>query len=187
MDPDQEERELAEAFRAGDERALRAAYDAHSMLVYRVAMATLRNVTDAEDVTQATFVAAWRGRLTYDPDLGSLRGWLVGILRRQIVDQIRANDRHSRAQAAAGRLEQDGEAVGVPSVERTLDRVVISDALDNLPQAQQHVLRLAFFADLTHSQIADRTGLPLGTVKSHLRRGLISLRERGEVDGVVAG
>jgi len=176
-----EESELAVRFRDGDERALRAAYDRYGSLVYRIALATLGAVADAEDVTQETFVSAWRGRRTYDPSSGSLAGWLVGIVRRRAIDQLRANGRQQRSAHAS-------ETVLVRDVDpdRVIDRLVIADELGRLPDRQRQVLELAFFDDLTHTQIASLTGQPLGTVKSNLRRGLIALRRRGEVDGVLA-
>ncbi len=183
MDWAEDESGLAVAFRAGDERALRFLYDQYGGLIYRIAFATLRSRSDAEDVTQATFVSAWRGRETYDVGYRSLKAWLIGIVRRRVVDQIRMNERKRLAEQAAMDLEEDAT---VPSVDRVVDRMVIADALDQLPDPQRDVLKLAFFDDLTHTQIAAHTGLPLGTVKSNLRRGLLTLRRRGEVDGVPA-
>ncbi len=182
MDWAEDEAGLARAFRAGDERALRFVYDRYGSLVYGIAFATLRTRSDAEDVTQATFVSAWKGRETYDPGYGSMKAWLIGIVRRRAVDQIRVNDRHRLTEEAVKDLDDEPE----PGVDRVVDRLVIADALARLPDPQRNVLTLAFFDDLTHTQIAARTGLPLGTVKSNLRRGLIALRQRGEVDGVPA-
>jgi RNA polymerase sigma factor (sigma-70 family) len=178
-----EDADVARSFVRGDEDVLRAVYDRYGTLVYRVALARLGNVTDAEEVTQETFVSAWRGRRTFDPASGTLAGWLVGIVRRRAVDQLRVNDRQRlSAQASAG-VHTDG---GTAASDEVVDRVVVAQALGSLPGAQRRVLELAFFDDLTHVQIAALTGMPLGTVKSSLRRGLIALRHRGEVDGVFA-
>lgn len=183
MDSGDDEAALTADFRAGNETALRSLYDAYGPLVYRIAYATLRNRSDAEDVTQATFVSAWRGRATYNPEFGSLKGWLIGIVRRRVVDQIRLNERQRLAIDAVQDLDEESES---PSLERVVDRMVIADALDELPHPQRRVLQLAFFDDLTHTQIAAATGMPLGSVKSNLRRGLLALRKRGEVNGVLA-
>jgi len=175
-------RRLAAAFAAGQESALRAAYDQYSGLVFRIALHSLGNRGDAEDVTQATFVSAWRGRDTYDPIRGSLAGWLVGIARRRTVDLLRAQARTQRELDAAG-LEAGSVELADPA-EHAVDAVVVADGLAELPPVQRRVLELAFFDDLSHPQIAAATGMPLGTVKSHVRRGMIRLRDRLEAAGV---
>ncbi len=180
------EADLAAAFRAGDDTVLRQAYDRYGPLVYRVALGILRSIADAEDVTQTTFVSAWQGRNTFDPAAGTLAGWLVGIARRRAIDQLRVAGREQRSEdAARTALEYDGRVETRPSPEQVVDRVVVADELERLPAVQRKILELAFFDDLTHAQIAALTGLPLGTVKSHLRRGLLRLRRRWEVDGAL--
>jgi RNA polymerase sigma-70 factor, ECF subfamily len=179
------ERAIAERFRRGDETVLREVYDRYGGLVHRVGMACLPSHHDAEDATQATFVAAWRGRHTYDPGRGTLVAWLLGIARSQAVDRLRVLRRQGLATAAA---QQAGAAYSeASSPERVVDRLVVQDELRRLTDDQRRVLELAFFDDLTHVQIAGVTGLPLGTVKSHLRRGLTRLRTRWEVDGAAPG
>lgn len=172
-------------FRAGDERALRHAYDRYSAAVFHLTTRTLANAVDAEDVTQATFVAAWLGRQTFDPARGSMIGWLLGIARRKVVDHIRAAARDDRITASVRRMNDPPPTDTVP--DRVVDRLVVADELAQLPGEQRRVLQLAFYDDLTHPQIAAVTGLPLGTVKSHLRRGMERLRRRWEVDGAAPG
>jgi RNA polymerase sigma factor (sigma-70 family) len=181
QEPDGDD-ELATAFRDGDERVLRAVYDRYGPLVYRVALASLPTRSDAEEVTQITFVSAWQGRATYNPDAGPLGAWLVGIVRRRAIDRLRSIGRERLAQLAAESRTGTGHG---PGPEGIVERLVIADELGRLPDSQRRVLELAFFDDLTHGQIAALTGMPLGTVKSNLRRGLIQLRRRGEVDGVL--
>lgn len=178
----QDEARLGERFRAGDETVLREVYDRYGGLVYRLGMSCLSSHHDAEDVTQATFVAAWRGRATFDPDRGTLAGWLLGIARRQVVDRVRSLRRDHGITAAAAQRGGSGYSE-VPDPARVVDRLVVLDELRQLTDEQRRVVELAFFDDLTHVQIAGVTGLPLGTVKSHLRRGLARLRTRWEVDG----
>jgi RNA polymerase sigma factor (sigma-70 family) len=182
----QDERILGERFRAGDETALREMYDRYGVLVHSVGLTCLPGRHDAEDMTQATFVAAWRGRQTYDPDRGSLAGWLLGIARRQAVDRLRTL---RREQGLAEAVVQQGLPAYSEELapERVIDRIVVLDELSRLSDEQRRVVTLAFFDDLTHVQIAGLTGLPLGTVKSHLRRGLARLRTRWEVDGATHG
>ena len=180
MNPDDE---LAERFRAGDEHALRLAYDRYGGAVLYLGVRLLGNRADAEDVTQTTFVAAWQGRGTFDPERGGMLGWLLGIARRKAVDRLRSAAREDRV-AMTVRAQPVAEE---ESPERVLDRLVVADELAQLPAEQRRSLELAFYDDLTHPQIAALTGLPLGTVKSHIRRGMANLRRRWEVDGAASG
>jgi RNA polymerase sigma factor (sigma-70 family) len=178
---DDSDDEIAQRFRSGDETALRAIYDRYGGAVLHLALRALANRADAEDVTQVTFVAAWLGRDTFDPARGSLLGWLLGITRRKIVDRFRSAAREDRAAETIRALPEPAKPDETP--ERVLDRLVVADELAQLPVEQRRTLELAFYDDLTHPQISAVTGLPLGTVKSHIRRGMAALRSRWEVDG----
>ena len=171
------------AFVAGEESALRTVYELHGGLVYRIALGMLNSAPDAEEVTQATFVAAWRGRDRFDPNLGSLAAWLIGIARHRAIDQLRVTVRDARSIDAFATHETT--TTGEDGQDRVVERMLVADELARLPDHQRRVLELAFFDDLTHQQIAVATGLPLGTVKSHIRRGLARLRRRWEVDGAL--
>jgi RNA polymerase sigma-70 factor (ECF subfamily) len=164
-------------FAAGDSAALRETYDRYSAAVYAIALRTLCAHHDAEDVTQQVFVRAWRGRETFDPERGTLGGWLVGITRRQVSDRLNGRVRELQAADRAGRAVRNEPT---PELDRVVDAVVVADELDKLAPQVRRVVRLAFFDDLTHQQIAAVTGLPLGTVKSHLRRGMDRLRRGWE-------
>jgi RNA polymerase sigma factor (sigma-70 family) len=169
---------LEHRFVVGDPAALREAYDRYARVVYAIALQSLGAHHDAEDVTQQVFVRAWRGRDTFDTGRGTLGGWLVGITRRQISDRLSNRVRELRAADRAGRAAPP--AAPMPEPDRVVDAVVVADELDKLAPQVRAVLRLAFFDDLTHQQIAAVTGLPLGTVKSHLRRGMDRLRRGWE-------
>lgn len=170
--------ELARGLVAGDEDCLAAVYRRWSSLVYALARRALGNAGEAEDVTQQVFLGVWRGRAGYRPDRGPLGGWIVGITRRKIFDALAARARRGELVAAAAaslsRTVPGGETAADP--ERVLDRLLVRRELGRLPAAQRRVLYLAFYEDLTQPQIAARTGWPLGTVKSHARRGLHRLR-----------
>ncbi|MDD7918822.1 MULTISPECIES: RNA polymerase sigma factor [Actinomycetospora] len=175
---------LAESFVTGDEAALRTAYDRWGRLVFALGLRSLPDRVDAEDITQQTFVTAWRGRHTFDPHRGTLPAWLLGIARRQVADRLRVLQREARLQRVLERTEDP--PAPEPSADRVLDRIVAADELTHLVPQQRRVIELAFYDDLTHAQIAAVTGLPLGTVKSHLRRGIERLRTRREVEGAAS-
>ena len=173
--------EIAAAFTRGDEGSFREVYNRWSPLVYSVARRSLRNDDDAADVTQAAFVAAWQGRQRFDPNSGSLPGWLLAITRNKIVDHYRASGRvPDPVDEVPDEVQQDR------AVDRTVDRVLLADEIARLGEPQKRILELCFYQDMTHAQVASLLDLPLGTVKSHIRRSLIRLRDRLEVDGVAA-
>jgi RNA polymerase sigma-70 factor (ECF subfamily) len=183
-EPDDDE--IARRFAAGDDQALAWAYERWAATVHGMAVRAVGPGPDAEDVTQQTFVSAWTGRNGYRPNRGPLAAWLVGICRHRIADAFAGRDRARRSAAAAATAARDLPATSsAPADSQVADRLLLLDELDRLEQPQRRIIELAFFEDLTHVQIAARTGLPLGTVKSHIRRTLERLRDRLEVDGAL--
>ncbi|MEU2348434.1 sigma-70 family RNA polymerase sigma factor [Modestobacter sp. NPDC049651] len=172
-------------FRDGDEQALAEAYERWGGLVHGMAVRAFGPGPDAEDVTQQTFISAWTGRAGYRPEAGPLPAWLVGVARHRIADVWARRERQRRAAEAAATAERARPAQQPDDElsQTVADRVLLLRELDRIGQPQRGIIELAFFADLTHAQIADRTGIPLGTVKSHIRRTLERLRTRLEVDG----
>lgn len=164
------------AFAAG-QADLREVYEAHGGLVYSICRRALDEHA-ANDVTQEVFVSAWKARDQYDPERGALGAWLVGITKRRIIDHLRSERRHAdrRADEPADHTDPDGEI----DLGRTIDRMVVADAMRSLPDRARQVITLAYVEGLTHHEITDRTGLPLGTVKSDIRRGLSRIRARLE-------
>ncbi len=177
--------EVARRFALGDEQALAWAYERYAGQIHGMAVRAFGHGPDAEDVTQQVFVSAWTGRSGFRRDAGPLPAWLVGICRHKIADTWAKRERHRRENEAALVDAQARPAGPVTAGVDTAvaDRVLLLDELDQLGQPQRGIIELAFFEDLTHAQIAVRTGLPLGTVKSHIRRTLERLRTRLEVDG----
>ncbi|MBZ6255753.1 sigma-70 family RNA polymerase sigma factor [Streptomyces olivaceus] len=179
------EEELARGLACADEEAFAVIYRRWGSLVHTMATRSLGDTHEAEDVTQQVFVGAWRGRHGFRPERGALGAWLVGITRRKIVDALAARTRRLALVESAAQ-----DATPARFVQRApdelLDRVLLVEALSRLPHAQREVLCLAFYEDLTQAQIAERTGVPLGTVKSHARRGLHRLRtavDRADLHG----
>jgi RNA polymerase sigma-70 factor (ECF subfamily) len=163
---------LDAAFAAG-EADLRSVYEQHGGLVYGICRRALDEHA-AKDVTQEVFVSAWKARDQYDPERGALGAWLVGIAKRRIIDHLRSERRHADRRAAepVEHTDPDGEV----ELGRTIDRMVVADALRALPDRARQVITLAYIDGLTHHEITDQTGLPLGTVKSDIRRGLTRIR-----------
>lgn len=179
---DVDEHELVERFRRGDDRALEAVYRRWSALVFTLALRSLGDRGDAEDVTQKTFVSAWTSRASYDPAKAKLATWLVTIARRRIADMHEARARVRALQEELVRVADPDDMVqaGIDLA----DRLLLADELERLEPDARDVVRLAFYDDLTHQQIAERLSMPLGTVKSHIRRSLSRLRSRLEVSHV---
>jgi len=177
VSPRDDHEHVVDDFLAGDEVALAEIYRRYSPLIYSVALRSLGHVAEAEDVTQKVFIAAWTSKHTYQPERASLPAWLMGISRHKIGDAHFGSARQKRIQSEVA-------AISEPTTQEPMDvaeRLVIADEIARLDDVPQQVLRLAFYEDLTHAQIAERMQLPPGTVKSHIRRSLLKLKRRLEV------
>jgi RNA polymerase sigma factor (sigma-70 family) len=169
---------VEKSFARGDDSALASAYERWGGLVYSLALRCLGDHEDAGDVTQQVFVQAWRSRERYSPATAPLAAWLVGIARHVIADQHAARARaHSISSRVGAHYMPETKESDVDAV---ADRLLLAAELDGLPETPREVMRLAFFDDLTHAEIASHLDLPLGTVKSHVRRSLERLRSRLE-------
>lgn len=163
---------LMERLAAGDQDALMAAYDQYSPLVYALSLHVLRNPQSAEDVMQEVFLRLWRKASAYNPARGSLAGWLTVMARHQAIDSFRRT--HRELPVADAVVPINRMRPNVPAY--SADLVTVRSILEKLPAEQREVLDLAYFAGLTHAEIASHTGKPLGTVKSRIRLALQSLR-----------
>jgi RNA polymerase sigma factor (sigma-70 family) len=175
-----DERLVSQRFRSGDQQAFAEIYRSWSALIYTLSLRALGDQADAEDLTQQVFVAAWNSRGQFDPERSALRSWLLGITRYKIADayqhrrrDLRVMDKISGDAQVYTQLDAELE-----EIDATAERMAIADALNGLDEEPRRVLRLAFFDDLTHTQIAERLQLPPGTVKSHIRRSLLKMRDR---------
>jgi RNA polymerase sigma-70 factor (ECF subfamily) len=192
---------LVRAVAGGSHDALAALYDRHGDAVFAAACRLTSDRGMAEEVVQETFLALWNRAETYDPELGSLAAWLHTIARNRTVDRLRAAGRRpgltplsSVVGGAAGdepdadaldRVMASGMLVAGSVPERSPEmsaalaelRAALQAALAAMPEDERTVIVLAYGEDLTQSEIAERLGWPLGTVKTRTRRGLARLRE----------
>ncbi len=164
----------------GDERALAQLYDVTSRIVYGLCVRIVKDPSAAEDITLETYLQLWRTAESYDPVRGTVTAWLLMVVRSRAIDWLRAR-RSRRAE-----LEQNLDEVfdlqdARPSPERvSIDAGrarVIRAAMEGLPVEQRRAIELTYFAGLSHSEIAIKTGLPIGTVKTRIRLGMMRLRE----------
>jgi RNA polymerase sigma-70 factor (ECF subfamily) len=174
-----EDRELAARLMAGDQRALRDAYERYAGLVFGLARKVLGDDTLAEDVTQEVFVYLWEQPQRFDPLRGSFRSWLGLLAHRRSVDKVRAEVRRSRGESRvepAGTVtkieaEVDDELAGVWVASK------VRDAIDQLPPEQRDAVVLAYFGGRSYRQVAIELAIPEGTAKSRLRLALAKLDE----------
>jgi RNA polymerase sigma-70 factor (ECF subfamily) len=164
---------LIASLRAGDQSAMADLYDRYSGVVYGVALRVLASTTAAEDVVQEVFLQLWRNPQSFDANRGRLAPWLAVIARNRAIDLLRKRpmeDDIDEMPISTG-VNLEDEASRRLAVEKI--RVV----LGQLPQDQRKALEMAFFEGMTHSEIAGKTGDPLGTVKTRIRTGLLALRK----------
>lgn len=157
-------------------------YRRQAPLLFSVIFHILKDHAEAEDVLQETFVKMWRNAARYDADRGSVSTWSVMIARHKAIDKARSRRRYSLATLAAGveNILQSGagtEAHTDPRNPREEERDRVKQAMSRIGGPQREAILLAFFGGLTHSEIAQRLGAPLGTVKARIRRGLCTLRD----------
>ncbi len=167
---------LAAGLAAGSHDALEAIYRRWGSLVLGICLRALGNRSDAEDVTQAVFVSAWGSRHTLQPSENALPGWLIGITRRRIADELAQRYRSNDTMTAVVRAHPG--TTSTPGLDRLVDGLVLAHEVEQLGEPRRTILRLAFVEDRTHEQIAATLGLPLGTIKSHIRRSLVQLRSQ---------
>jgi RNA polymerase sigma-70 factor, ECF subfamily len=175
-----DDRRLIRAIAGGSAEALADLYDRHAAVVFGLATRITGRLEDAEEVVQDVFAQVWRQAARYEVGRASVAGWLVMLARTRAIDRIRA--RAARPDQAAA-VEPDA-APALTSSTPSPEQVTLSDedarrvrgALMSLPDTQRALLDLAYYDGLTHAEIAARTGIPLGTVKTRLRTAMATLR-----------
>jgi RNA polymerase sigma-70 factor, ECF subfamily len=161
---------------AGDKGALARLYQRHSGLLFAVALKMLRVRRDAEDALHDVFLEAWQKASDHQKSRGTVRTWLLLRLRSRCLDRLRASERTAPAAGAEELLEREVAPEEEP-LDLAPDRARVREALARLPEPQRTALELMWFQGLTGQQIAERTGAPLGTVKTRLLLGMQRLRQ----------
>lgn len=180
-----DDRELLQAIARQDADALVALFDRYNRLAFGLAYRILGDAFVAEEVVQDAFMSIWRNAASYDLSRGTVRTWLLTIVRNRAIDQLRG--RFGRSQSDID-LDTVAPILAAPDlwddVLTEIQAVDVRAALKGLPEEQRVAIELAYFEGLTHAEIAERLGIPLGTVKSRLRLGLQKLHDLLVTTGV---
>jgi RNA polymerase sigma-70 factor, ECF subfamily len=172
-DPDEADDQLIAAVARGDHPALLALYDRHGRIAYGLAYRVLGEAGAAEEAVQDAYLRIWRRASTFDPSRGGVRSWLLTIVHHCAIDLLR---RRAGAPPVVAGLDEVAERQAVPDawsdVVVRLEQDRVRTAVATLPGEQRRAIEMAYFDGLTHREIAERDGLPLGTVKGRLRLGL---------------
>jgi RNA polymerase sigma-70 factor, ECF subfamily len=164
---------LIDRIRAGDQSAMADLYDRYARVVYGVALRVLADTAAAEDVVQEVFLQLWRKPQAFDAERGRLAPWLAVISRNRAIDFLRKrspDDDIDEMPISTG-MDLENEAAQKLAVEK------VRGVMGQLPQEQRKALEMAFFEGMTHTEIAGKTGEPLGTIKTRIRTGLLALRK----------
>lgn len=173
-------RSLIADARRGSREAFSKLYDLHAPLLFALAVRMLGRRAEAEDALQDAMLQAWKTAGTYDPARGGVRSWLVVILRSRCLDGLRRRSTApfiAEADALESAERPSDERATLAELEDAEDRLAVLSALDALPPAQRAVLESSYFDGLSQTEIAAKTGDPLGTVKTRMRLGTMRLLE----------
>jgi RNA polymerase sigma-70 factor (ECF subfamily) len=170
--------EVMPRVQAGDPRAFELLYDRHGGAAFSLAYRMVGRQSLAEDVVQEAFLSIWRSRLRYDQTRGSVRTWVLGIVRNRGIDALRHHTVHDRRRETLDGVEERFEARERTDVEvaRREEARSVHGALETLPAEQRRTIELAYFGGFTHNQIANLLHEPIGTVKGRMRLGLEKMR-----------
>ena len=169
--------ELVRAIARGDEQAFASLYRRYSSTLSGFLIRILDSLPEAEDVLQEVFVHVWQRAADFDEARGRVFTWLATIARSRAVDRIRAKGTRDRKETEASHKRPDVLASALDDAIRMEQRETLLEALDSIPEGQRDALLLAYFEGLSQSEIAERTGKPLGTIKTRTRDGLRKLRD----------
>jgi RNA polymerase sigma-70 factor (ECF subfamily) len=170
--------ELVAAMAKGDEQSLSRLYEVTIGRVFGLARTITGNPEDAEEVACDVFAMAWEQAARFDRDRGAAIAWLLVMCRSRALDLLRRRRSRQRTENAP---VEEAALTGLPDLLAVVDEGArLRGVLNELPEMQRQLIALAFFRDMSHAEIAGMLGLPLGTVKSHIRRGLAAMRQQFE-------
>jgi RNA polymerase sigma-70 factor (ECF subfamily) len=162
---------------AGDAEALGALYDRYATTLFPVALRIMRVRAEAEDVLHDAFVVVSERAAQYAPERGAVSAWLVTLVRNLCIDRARRRDRRGQLLQREAAVPDSGPRSPESQADASAERARVRAALSSLPEAQRDTLLVAFFDGLSYPEIAERDGVPLGTVKSRAARAMAALRE----------
>jgi RNA polymerase sigma-70 factor (ECF subfamily) len=172
-----EDIEYLRAIQQGDEAALAAIYNRYRTILFGLILRILHSQPEAEDVLQDVFVQVWQSASNFDAARGKPFTWLVTLARSRAIDRFRALESRGRTATEATRDVVDQVSDAVADTFRSEQSRIVRDVLAQIPDEQRCALLLAYYEGLTQTEIAQRLGEPLGTVKTRMRSGTIKLRE----------
>lgn len=170
------DRDLLDRVSSGDLGVFSLIYDRYSQAAFSLALKVSGDPSLAEDVVQESFISVWRRPSSFDASRGSFSSYLLGIVHHKCVDAIRHEESLKRRSEAAGRMVDPAPAGVEEAAWMTMRRERVKAAVLRLSDVQREAMELAYFEGFTHSEVAEKLGIPLGTAKSRLRDGLIRLR-----------
>lgn len=171
---------LVERMIAGDEGALSTLYDRYSGMLFSMLVRILKDTSAAEEILQDLFLQLWRNPSRFDPNRGSLPAWLLVIGRNRAISRLRSRERREVSEDSEGFSMESIPSPGNIEEEAQRSQLAqrLKSAMATLPPEQREAVELAYFEGMSQTEIAARTGSPLGTVKSRVRAAMQSLKER---------
>lgn len=177
-----DEIELMKRIKAKDGEALGELYDLYSRLLYGMVISIVKKREEAEDVLQEVFIKIWEKASSFDEERGNVYSWLVTLTRNKAIDRIRSKDYKTQKKATqdvdAPEFTLEGEKFDPLETTIFSDRAeLVKKALGEIPESQSEVLKIAYYRGLTQREISNQLDIPLGTVKTRMRQGMIKLKD----------
>jgi RNA polymerase sigma-70 factor (ECF subfamily) len=177
-----DELELMKRIKARDEEALAELYDLYNRLLYGMIISIVKKREEAEDVLQEVFIKVWEKASTFNEERGNVYSWLVTLTRNKAIDRIRSKDYKTQKKAThdvdAPEFFLEGNMFDPLETTIFSDRTeLVKKALGEIPESQSEVLKIAYYRGLTQREISEQLDIPLGTVKTRMRQGMIKLKD----------